>query len=686
MSNSNNEESFLPDYDGNGSYIGGLEPGPGAAAAATAASKRQPRSSTNKNDHCKRARKDDQSIENLDLTTVEGQLRINPFMSMEDAKFQAKRECKFCVPSLLRRVYNVSTSELIIPLYSTVTVLIIFCVRPPFIITSDHRQNAARARSRNKAMVDNLQRQVAALSARANSLERENDVLKAQLDVLMNHQQGAPAVPTMQVPPAAASMESLVGLLQGNPAAAPPQQFSQQQAAMMVPPQSQQPQDPNSATTQFAQMLANQMQQPQMPQAPTNQQPQASNFTDALSQLLGGTRNAPAAQQPPTSFGLMMNNSMLPQIPQSSTPQDNNAAAATTTVDMFQSLGGQQLPQSSAAQSQQQQQQTPAASMQPEAVPQAGNDPLSTFLVQQAQQELQIQPSKTDVSSTQAGGGLLVTLLAQQQEQQQQSSQAVASGPQAGGDLLATLLAQQQQSQPGASGAQTGGDLMAALLAQQQQKQSDDPPPGGDVMAALLAQQKQQSQTDAAPPMAQTPVASSGGSAMEDVLPQEPGKRQQQQEGSQVAGATADEPREAKNRQEDFAGVSEAAGSASSLAPQPEPGGQGEHLAHASATEDARESLATHGQVSELKEAQSGGPSADSQIGLGGQEQVQGSGGTEAATVPQATGERPQPDETDQQERLFEEKQLAGSLPEQTANLVAPYVAPQEPTESSRYV
>ena len=140
-----------------------------------------------------------------------------------------------------------STSKLIIPLYLTVTVLIIFMRPPPFIITSDHRQNAARARSRNKAMVDNLQRQVAAISAWANSLERENDVLKAHLDVLMNHQQGAPAVPTMQVPPAAASMESLVGLLQGNPAAAPPQQFSQPQASMMVPPQSQQPQDPNSA-------------------------------------------------------------------------------------------------------------------------------------------------------------------------------------------------------------------------------------------------------------------------------------------------------------------------------------------------------------------------------------------------------------------------------------------------------
>ena len=102
--------------------------------------------------------------------------------------------------------------------------------------------------------------------------------------------------------------------------------------------------------------------------------------------------------------------------------------------------------------------------MQPEAVPRAGNDPLSTFLVQQAQQELQIQPSKTDVSSTQAGGGLLVTLLAQQQEQQQQSTQAVASGPQAGGDLLATLLAQQQQSQPGALAAQTGGDLMVGFV------------------------------------------------------------------------------------------------------------------------------------------------------------------------------------------------------------------------------
>jgi hypothetical protein len=74
------------------------------------------------------------------LTTVEGQLRRNPRMSEEEARLAAKRE------------YN--------------------------------RRNAARARSRNKSLLQELQEKVAKLNRFTEELQRTNDILRAQLELL----------------------------------------------------------------------------------------------------------------------------------------------------------------------------------------------------------------------------------------------------------------------------------------------------------------------------------------------------------------------------------------------------------------------------------------------------------------------------------------------------------------------
>jgi hypothetical protein len=74
------------------------------------------------------------------LTTPEGQMALNPSMTEDEAKAEAKRE------------YN--------------------------------RRNAARARKRNKHMVGGLQEKIHGLTKRAEDLQRSNDVLCAQLEVL----------------------------------------------------------------------------------------------------------------------------------------------------------------------------------------------------------------------------------------------------------------------------------------------------------------------------------------------------------------------------------------------------------------------------------------------------------------------------------------------------------------------
>eukprot|EP00977_Amphora_coffeiformis_P013722 scaffold3666_cov160-Amphora_coffeaeformis.AAC.3 len=91
--------------------------------------------------------KDNRSFESSDhdLSTIEGQQALNPSMSVDQARFQAKRE------------YN--------------------------------RLNAARARIRNKEMLEDLHGKVATLSKRAEDLERENEILRAQVKVLTAQQQ-----------------------------------------------------------------------------------------------------------------------------------------------------------------------------------------------------------------------------------------------------------------------------------------------------------------------------------------------------------------------------------------------------------------------------------------------------------------------------------------------------------------
>ncbi len=86
---------------------------------------------------------DDESVEEdgeHDPTTPEGQMAINPKLTLKAAATEAKRE------------YN--------------------------------RRNAARARKRNKHMVGGLQEKVHLLTKRTEDLQRSNDVLQAQLEVL----------------------------------------------------------------------------------------------------------------------------------------------------------------------------------------------------------------------------------------------------------------------------------------------------------------------------------------------------------------------------------------------------------------------------------------------------------------------------------------------------------------------
>jgi hypothetical protein len=98
-----------------------------------------------------------------DLTTVKGQMAANPTMTQAQAKAAAKRE------------YN--------------------------------RQNAARARQRNKDMVRSLQKQVADLTTITTQLQRNNEVLTAQVEVLQQqnrsllssqHQQQNANLPPLQ--------------------------------------------------------------------------------------------------------------------------------------------------------------------------------------------------------------------------------------------------------------------------------------------------------------------------------------------------------------------------------------------------------------------------------------------------------------------------------------------------------
>jgi hypothetical protein len=94
--------------------------------AGTRPSKDGKRSSRKKKDH--------------NLATVEGQLAANPGISEEEARAAAKREY--------------------------------------------HRQNAALARVRNKDMVTQLKRTVSDLTRKSADLQRANDVLRSQLEIL----------------------------------------------------------------------------------------------------------------------------------------------------------------------------------------------------------------------------------------------------------------------------------------------------------------------------------------------------------------------------------------------------------------------------------------------------------------------------------------------------------------------
>jgi hypothetical protein len=128
--------------------------------------------------HKKQKLQDDDSIEEdgeHGLTTPEGQMAMNPKLTAKAAATEAKRE------------YN--------------------------------RRNAARARKRSKYMVGDLQEQVHSLTSRAEDLQRSNDVLQAQIEVLQSQNRDLLASrkgpePRAQVQPSNDIMSQLLEQLQ----------------------------------------------------------------------------------------------------------------------------------------------------------------------------------------------------------------------------------------------------------------------------------------------------------------------------------------------------------------------------------------------------------------------------------------------------------------------------------------
>jgi hypothetical protein len=130
--------------------------------------------------HKKQKLQDDESVEEdgeHDPTTPEGQMAMNPKLTEKAATTEEKRE------------YN--------------------------------RRNAARARKRNKNMVGDLQEKVHSLTKRTEDLQRSNDVLQAQLEVLRTQNRDLLAIrpdtaPTAQAQTSNDAMSRLLEQLQGN--------------------------------------------------------------------------------------------------------------------------------------------------------------------------------------------------------------------------------------------------------------------------------------------------------------------------------------------------------------------------------------------------------------------------------------------------------------------------------------
>jgi len=323
----------------------------------------------------------------LDMATVEGQLASDPGLSLEDAKLQAKRE------------YN--------------------------------RQNAARARVRNKEMVEDLQKKVAFLTKRTEDLQRENEVLHAQVKVLQSQQQ--PSAPAAQ--PAAVQnqapqqqgmdMSSILSLIQGN---------QQPQAA---------PQEANP------QMMMSQILSGLNPGQPAQQQQQQpNNFASALNQLLGSNAPQPA-------------------------PQANNMNG------LLQAFGQAPANMAPGMQMQQQNQQGDGSQIPP--------DVLSSFIAQQQQQQ---QPQGLDSQGMSTQGQAAAPSQNGQTGQGStlptgNANDGVADGPTNGAEN-----GDQQQQQGGSAGnglQQQAGNLptdsQQQQLQQQQQQMGDNP-----MLAQLLNQ------------------------------------------------------------------------------------------------------------------------------------------------------------------------------------------------------
>lgn len=248
----------------------------------------------------------------IDMATVEGQLAHDPRLSITDAQLQAKRE------------YN--------------------------------RQNAARARVRNREMVEDLQKKVKQLMKRTEDLQRDNEVLQAQVKVLQSQQNSSSNVAATNAPQQKPAQHQSQPTLQqvGDVPTIPGNIQGSGDAASLD----------SNLQTRMAQVLSNIGLQP-TPAA------QSNNLANALNQLLGSNVLQTSGQGNTNGIAQALgqthgsNNQFPGNQPQRPQRQNVGEGSSQLASEVLSSLFSQQ--------NQQQQNQNGQASVSPTGAPASAN-------------------------------------------------------------------------------------------------------------------------------------------------------------------------------------------------------------------------------------------------------------------------------------------------------------------------
>ena len=177
----------------------------------------------------------------LDLTTVSGQLSQNSHLTPEQAKMAAKRE------------YN--------------------------------RRNAARARIRNKNLMTELQERCTRLTTTTEELERENEILRAQLEIF----RGQGAIPGTARAAQRPRQQAASPTMSAQPPPPPPQQHSQVQVQVQPSQQQQLSRSttmPPCVTDRALQTMLNGARYQLPQQGPTPPTPAIATQLDLLTRIL----------------------------------------------------------------------------------------------------------------------------------------------------------------------------------------------------------------------------------------------------------------------------------------------------------------------------------------------------------------------------------------------------------------